>query len=53
MFVKELHGIKNYKNALNFFNLLYNGYRVVPGGKEWPERDADTSPRSSAMVKKG
>jgi hypothetical protein len=25
---------------------LYNGYRVFPGGKEWPRRDADTSPPS-------
>ena len=25
-------------------NLLYNGYRVFPGGKEWPGRDADPSP---------
>jgi len=24
--------------------LLYNGYRVFPGGKERPERDADPSP---------
>jgi hypothetical protein len=25
-------------------SLLYNGYRVFPGGKEWPGRDADPSP---------
>ena len=25
-------------------SLLYNGYRVVPGGKERPGRDADPSP---------
>jgi len=25
-------------------NLLYNGYRVFPGGKERPGRDADPSP---------
>ena len=25
-------------------SLLYNGYRVFPGGKEQPERDADPSP---------
>ena len=25
-------------------SLLYNGYRVFPGGKMLPERDADPSP---------
>jgi hypothetical protein len=25
-------------------NLLYNGYRVFPGGKERPGREADLSP---------
>jgi len=30
-------------------SLLYNGYRVFPGGKERPERDADPSPLSSAV----
>ena len=30
-------------------SLLYNGYRVFPGGKEWPRRDADPSPTSSAV----
>ena len=34
-------------------SLLYNGYRVFPGGKERPGRDADPSPPSSAVVKKG
>ena len=34
-------------------SLLYNGYRVFPGGKERPGRDADSSPPSSAVVKKG
>jgi len=33
-------------------SLLYNGYSVFPGGKEWPGHDADPSPPSSAMVKK-
>ena len=33
--------------------LLYKGYRVFPGGKERPGHDADPSPPSSAMVKKG
>ena len=33
--------------------LLYNGYRVFPGGKERPGRDADPSPPSSAVVMKG
>jgi len=28
-------------------SLLYNGYRVFPGGKERPGRDADPSPLSS------
>ena len=31
--------------------LLYNGYRVFPGGKVRPGRDADPSPPSSADVK--
>ena len=34
-------------------SLLYSGYRVVPGGKERPGRDADPSPPSSAVVMKG
>ena len=33
--------------------LLYNGYRVFPGGKERPGRDADPSTASSVEVKKG
>jgi hypothetical protein len=33
-------------------SLLYNGYLVFPGGKEWPGCD-DPSPPSSAVVKKG
>jgi hypothetical protein len=32
-------------------SLLYNGYRVFPGGKVRPGRDADPSPPSSAKVK--
>ena len=28
---------------------LYSGYRVFPGGKEQPGRDADPSPPSSAV----
>jgi len=31
-------------------SLLYNGYRVFPGGKERPGRTADPSPPSSAAV---
>ena len=31
-------------------SFLYNGYRVFPGGKERPGRDADPSPPSSAVV---
>ena len=34
-------------------SLLYNEYRVFPGGKERPGRDADPSPPSSAVLKKG
>jgi len=33
-------------------NLLYNGYPVFPGGKDWPGHDADPSPPSSAVVMK-
>jgi len=33
-------------------SLLYNGYRVFPGSKERPGRDADPSPSSSAVVMK-
>jgi len=33
-------------------SLLYNGYRVFPGGKELPGRDAYHSPPSSAVIKK-
>ena len=33
-------------------SLLYNGYRVFPGSKEQPGRDADPSPSSSAVVMK-
>jgi hypothetical protein len=32
-------------------SLLYNGYRVFPGGNVRPGRDADPSPPSSAEVK--
>jgi hypothetical protein len=32
-------------------SLLYNEYRVFPGGKLRPGRDADPSPPSSAEVK--
>jgi hypothetical protein len=31
-------------------SLLYNGYRVFPGGRKRPGRDADHSPPSSAEV---
>jgi len=34
-------------------NLLYSGYRVFPGGKMRPGRDADPPPPSSAKVKNG
>jgi hypothetical protein len=38
---------------MNLISLLYNEYRVFPGGKERPGSDADSSPPSSAMVMKG
>jgi hypothetical protein len=31
-------------------SLLYNGYRVFPGSRKRPGRDADPSPLSSAEV---
>jgi hypothetical protein len=34
-------------------SLLYNGYRVFPGGKERSGRDADPSQPSSAVVMEG
>jgi hypothetical protein len=34
-------------------SLLYNGYRVFPGGKVQLGRAADHSPASNAAVKKG
>ena len=33
-------------------SLLYNGYRLFPGGKERPRRDADLSPLPTAVVMK-
>ena len=33
-------------------SLLHNGYRVIPGGKERPGRDADHSRLYSVVVKK-
>jgi hypothetical protein len=33
-------------------SLLYNGYRIFPGAEAQPERDADLSLPSSAVVKK-
>jgi len=33
-------------------SLIYNGYRVFPGGKERPGRESDPSPPSSTVVKK-
>ena len=32
-------------------SLLYNGYRVFPGGKERPERGVDYPPASRAEIK--
>ena len=34
-------------------SLLYKGYRVFPGGKERPGRDADPLTSSTAVVMKG
>ena len=34
-------------------SFLYSGYRIFPGDKERPGRDADPSPPSSAVVMKG
>jgi len=34
-------------------SLVYNGYQVFPEGKKRPGRDADPSPPSSAVFKKG
>jgi hypothetical protein len=34
-------------------SLLYNEYRVFPGGKERPRRDTEPSPTSSAVGHKG
>jgi hypothetical protein len=31
-------------------SLLYKGYRVFPGGRKRPRRDADLSPPSSSEV---
>ena len=39
--------------AYKHLSLLYNGYRVFPGGKKQPGPDADPSPPSSAVVMKG
>jgi hypothetical protein len=36
--------------ALGPLSLLYNGYRVFPGGKVGPGRAADHSPPSSAEL---
>ena len=33
-------------------SLLYNGYRVFPGGKKWPASNADPSPPSSTVAMK-
>jgi hypothetical protein len=39
-----------YRPALGPPSLLYNGYRVFPGGKKRPGRDVDLSPHCSADV---
>jgi len=35
--------------AIYLLSLLYNGYRLFPGGKERPGRDPDPSPPSTAV----
>ena len=45
--------LKNYSGLILLYfppSLLYNGYRVFPGGKLRPGRAADHSPPSSADV---
>jgi len=61
--ITPLHGLRSlsYKWQQNickivrttFYTHLYNGYWVFPGVKERPGHDADPSPPSSAVVKKG
>ena len=50
-FVHIHYGV-NYTGLPCEFNLLYNGYRVFPGGKERPGCNGDPSPPSIAVVKK-
>ena len=40
-------------NGMEPSSLLYNGYQVFPGGKEWPGRDADPSTPSSTVGYEG
>ena len=40
------------KPALGLPSLMYNGFRVFPGCKEWPRHDADPSLPSSVVVEK-
>ena len=39
-------------SAIRLINTVKYGYRVFPGGKQRPGREADPSPSSSAVVKK-
>jgi len=51
----QMHGSSeiNASNVLHMTQcLLYSGYRVFPGGKVRPGRDADPSPPSSTVVMK-
>jgi len=41
---------RNITPACSWISLLYNVYRVFPGGKERPGCDADPSPPCSAVV---
>jgi len=47
-----LHRIIEREISTLLYRLLYNGYRVFPGGKERLGRDADPPHSSSAVVKK-
>jgi len=50
---RQCNLLSSYQWATPSVSLLHNGYRVFPGGKERPGRDADPSPPPSAVVKKG
>ena len=49
----EINRSRKHCILLVVLQIYYHGYRVFPGGKERPGRDADPSPFTSAVVKKG